>query len=353
MPLGFILNGRWVYNMRFNELANISLKGKIISRKQCRQVLTCPDREVLALLDAAYRVRHHYFGKLVHIQLLTNAKSGLCLEDCHYCSQSSVSTAEIDKYPLMSKDKLLKEAQRAKQLKAKRYCMALSGSGPSDREIERLCEIISNIKKKTQLSICCSLGFLKKGQAERLKAAGLDRVNHNLNTSRRFHPEICTTHTYEDRLQTLKRCRAAGLEVCSGGIVGQGEADEDIIDLLQAVREMESESIPLNFLIPIKGTPFEDRAKDLNPRRCLKILCLARFLNPNREIRVAGGREYHLRSLQPLSLYPANSIFVSGYLTTGGQTAEEALQMISDLGFELEVEGTATSPKEPLEATEE
>ncbi|UCB47668.1 MAG: biotin synthase BioB [Deltaproteobacteria bacterium] len=346
--------------MRFDELACISLEGEIITREQCGQVLNCPDKWVLALLDAAYKVRHHYFGNVVHIQVLTNAKSGLCAEDCHYCSQSRVSTADIEKYPLMSKDKLLKEAQRAKRLKAKRYCMALSGRGPSDREIEGLCEIISAIKENTQLSVCCSLGFLKEGQAQRLKASGLDRVNHNLNTSQRFHPKICTTHTYQDRLQTLLRCRAAGLEVCSGGIVGQGETDEDIIDLLRAVREVGAESIPLNFLIPIKGTPFEDRTHELNPRRCLKILCLARFLNPDREIRVAGGREYHLRSLQPLSLYAANSIFVSGYLTTGGQSADDALQMIADLGFALEVEGAAESPeiavppplpKDPLAAT--
>jgi biotin synthase len=300
--------------------------------------LDCSDDEVLALLDSAYKVRHRYFGKTVHIQVLTNAKSGLCPEDCHYCSQSSISTAEIEHYPLLSEDRLLKEALRAEQLKAKRYCMALSGRGPLHSEIENLCGIIRTIKQKTQLSVCCSLGVLKDGQAEQLKAAGLDRVNHNLNTSERFHPEICTTHTYQDRLQTLTRCRAAGLEICSGGIVGQGETDEDIIDLLMALREVGVESIPLNFLVPIKGTPFEDRAQDLTPRRCLKILCLARFLNPDREIRVAGGREHHLRSLQPLSLYAANSIFVTGYLTTGGQPADEAVQMIADLGFELEVE---------------
>lgn len=331
--------------MNFDELADISLAGEIISREQCRQVLNFPDQGVLALLDAAYKVRRHYFGNLVHIQVLTNAKSGLCTEDCHYCSQSKISTAEIERYPLISKDKLLEEALRAKHLKAKRYCMALSGRGQSDSEIEKLCEVIRTIKENTQLLVCCSLGFLKEGQAERLKAAGLDRVNHNLNTSERFHPQICTSHTYQDRLQTLTRCRAAGLEVCSGGIVGQGETDEDIIDLLLAVREVEAESIPLNFLIPIKGTAFEDRLHDLNPRRCLKILCLARFLNPDREIRVAGGREYHLRSLQPLSLYAANSIFVSGYLTTEGQRASEAWQMIADLGFVLEVEGRAKSPE--------
>jgi biotin synthase len=325
--------------MSFQEFAHLSLENEILTREQCRQILSSTEKDLLALLDAAYAVRRFYFGNIVHIHVLTNAKSGLCQEDCHYCSQSRISTAEIEKYPLVSKDKLLKEALRAKQLKAKRYCMALSGRGQSDSEIDKLCEIISAIKEETQISVCCSLGFLSEGQADRLKGAGLDRVNHNLNTSERFHPQICSTHTYRNRLETIAICRAAGLEVCSGGILGQGETDEDIIDLLLAVREIGAESIPLNFLIPIKGTPFEDRALDLNPRRCLRILCLARFLNPDREIRVAGGREYHLRSLQALSLYAANSIFVAGYLTTSGQSAEEARQMIADLGFHIEVDG--------------
>jgi biotin synthase len=325
--------------MPFKEFADLSLADERLSRKQCRQILNAPERDLLGLLHAAHTVRHHYFSNIVHIQVLTNAKSGLCQEDCHYCSQSSISTAHIEKYPLMSKEKLFEEALRAKQLKAKRYCMALSGRGPSNKEIDNLCEIISAIKKEVQISVCCSLGFLSEGQAERLKAAGLDRVNHNLNTSERFHPKICTTHTYQDRLDTIARCRTAGLELCSGGILGQGETDEDIMDLLLAVREVGAESIPLNFLVPIKGTPFENRGQDLNPSRCLKILCLARFLNPDREIRVAGGREYHLRTLQPLTLYVANSIFVAGYLTTPGQSAEKAYQMIADLGFEVEVEG--------------
>lgn len=325
--------------MKFDAFAQCALAGEKLTREQARAVLNAPEGDLLALIQAAYAVRRYYFGQVVHIQLLTNAKSGLCQEDCHYCSQSRISRARIQKYPLLSGERLLAEAQRAKQLKAKRYCMALSGGRPSDREIDRLCDIIKRIKEAVGIQVCCSLGFISLTQAKRLKAAGLDRVNHNLNASERFHPQICTTHTYQDRLATIARCRAAGLEVCSGGIVGQGETDEDIIDLLLAVREIGAESIPLNFLVPIQGTPFENRGQDLNPRRCLKVLCLARFLNPDREIRVAGGREYHLRSLQPLSLYVANSIFVAGYLTTSGQPADEALQMIADMGFEVELEG--------------
>jgi biotin synthase len=286
-------------------------------------------------------VRREYFGKRIHIQVLSNAKSGICPEDCHYCSQSRVSTADIEKYSLRSKEVLLEEARGAKAMEAKRFCMALSGSRPSESEMEELCDIIRTIKSETGLSLCGSLGFLDEGQAQRLKEAGLDRVNHNLNTSERFHPNICSTHTYQDRLNTIRQTKAAGLELCSGGILGQGETDDDVVDLLLALREVEPEAVPINFLIPVKGTPFEGRDTGLTPSRCMKMLCLARFLHPNREVRAAGGREYHLRSLQPMALYVVDSFFVSGYLTTGGQCLEEAAAMVEDLGFEFVVEGAA------------
>ncbi|MBN1257802.1 MAG: biotin synthase BioB [Planctomycetes bacterium] len=325
------------------EYSEVSMRGGILSRKQCRRVLSYPDSRILALLDAAYRVRHHYRGATAHIQVLANAKSGYCSEDCHYCSQSCLSSAEIEKYPLVSQESLLQEAKHAKETGAKRFCMALSGHKPTAGEIGKLCGIIREIKAEIRISLCCSLGHVDAEQARQLRAAGLDRVNHNLNTSERFYEKICTTHTFQDRLDTIQRCREAGLEVCSGGIVGQGESDDDIIDMLLLLRELQPESLPINFLIPIKGTPLGEHDTGLTPYRCLKVLCLARFLNPEADLRVAGGREYHLRSLQPLALYPANSIFVSGYLTTGGQPAEEAIQMIADLGFTLEIEGVGAS----------
>jgi biotin synthase len=160
-------------------------------------------------------------------------------------------------------------------------------------------------------------------------------VNHNLNTSARYHPNICTTHTYQDRLQTVRNVQRAGLLTCSGGIVGMGETDEDLLDLALALRELRVNSLPVNFLHPIPGTPLE-ACRALTPMRCLKILCLFRFLNPTSDLRAAGGREVNLRSLQPLALYPANSIFVEGYLTTPGQAAQEARQMVSDMGFDVE-----------------
>jgi len=177
---------------------------------------------------------------------------------------------------------------------------------------------------------------LGESDARRLKEAGVDRINHNLNSSEHFHPEIVTTHTYQDRLTTIRNARAAGLEICSGGIAGMGEADEDLIDLAFALREVAPHSIPMNFLHPVEGTPMESR-RELTPQRCLKILCLFRFLHPRTELRIAGGREFNLRSLQALALYPADSLFVGGYLTTPGMPADEAWKMIEDLGFEVEV----------------
>jgi biotin synthase len=320
--------------MDYDALADKALNGEVLTRDEMTAVLEAPDERLPELLQAAFRVRHHYFGKRVQIHMLMNAKSGLCPEDCHYCSQSSISTAPIDKYPLLSKEKLLEGALRAKAAGAVRFCMVNSGRGPTMKEIEALADTVREIKSKVEINICCSLGLMDEEKATILKDAGVERVNHNLNTSRRHHPDICTTHTYEDRVSTIENVKSAGLSNCSGGIIGMGETDNDIIDLALSLRELDIDSIPLNFLHSIPGTPLEN-VKQLTPQRCLKTLCLFRFVNPSKEIRVAGGREVNLRSLQPLSLYPANSIFVNGYLTTPGQAASDAHQMIADLGFEI------------------
>jgi biotin synthase len=306
--------------------------------EQCLRVLDYADNDLLQLVHEAFKVRYQYFGNRVHVHVLRNVKSGFCSEDCRYCAQSHISKADIEKYPLVPKKTLLEEARQASRINAARFCLATSGARLSDNDVEQLCDAIYAIKKETHLPLCASVGLITEDQAVQLKAAGLDRVNHNLNTSRRYYPKICTTHTYQDRIDTIVRCRAAGLEICCGGIVGQGETDEDIIDLLLALRVMKPEAIPINFLIPIKGTPFGELDTGLNPRKCLKILCLARLLNPKAELRAAGGWEYHMRSLKPLALYPANSVFVTGYLTTGGTSVKEVCDMITDMGFESSVE---------------
>ena len=319
----------------WSSLIERSLNEQGITRDEGREILNLPDEAVPEALRAVFEVRKVHFGKRVKICVLQNARSGFCPEDCHYCSQSSLSNATIDKYPLMSKEQLVDGARRAVEAKANRYCMVTSGRGPSDEEIEHFCGVTREIKKAFPLEICVCVGIMSEEQAKKLKEAGAGWVNHNLNTSERFYPEICTTHTYQDRVNTVKNVRKAGLMTCSGGIVGMGETDEDILDMAFATRELQMDSIPINFLHPIKGTPME-AFKFLTPMKCLKVLCLFRFLNPTSEIRAAGGREVNLRSVQALALYAANSIFVEGYLTTPGQQAQEAQRMIEDMGFEVE-----------------
>jgi biotin synthase len=323
--------------MNYLALAQKALNDEPLTTAESLAVLNTPDYELLALLHAAFQVRSKHFGQTVRLQMLQNAKSGACQEDCHYCSQSAVSTAPIERYNLLPQKQMIEGARQAAASKAQRYCIVISGRSPLDREIDEIAEAVRSIKQEVPIQICCSLGLMNEEQAKRLKAAGVDRVNHNLNTSEAYHASICTTHTFQDRLSTIKNARAAGLEICSGGIVGMGESDEDLIDLATALRDVKPDSIPLNTLHPVAGTPLEN-CDQLTPQRCLKVLCLFRFLHPRTEIRIAGGREHNLRSLQPLALYPADSVFVNGYLTTPGAPAPEVWGMIEDLGFKIEVD---------------
>jgi len=320
----------------FSSLAQKSLTGASLSREEALTVLQSEDGRLPELLQAALTVRERFWGRTVKICLLQNARSGLCPEDCHYCSQSAISTAPISKYRLLPTDQLLAGARKAVEAGARRYCMVTSGRGPSDRDIEQLGEAVRAIKHEfPELEICLSLGLMSEPQARQLKEAGTGWINHNLNTSRRFYPEICTTHTYDDRIETVQNVKRAGLSTCSGGIIGMGESDEDILDLAYVARELAIDSIPVNFLYPIAGTPLGER-HDFVPMKGLKTLCLMRFLNPRSEVRMAAGRELYLGSWGGLALYPANSIFVEGYLTTPGQQAQAARKLVEDAGFTVQ-----------------
>jgi len=328
---------------RWHTLADRVLGGGSIDRDEARAILESTDVELLDLLAAAYRVRHRHFGTSVQLFFLMNAKSGLCPEDCSYCSQSKVSEAEIPRYNLLSAPKLMEAAKLASERQSKTFCIVISARGPSQREIDFVCEITPRIKQEYGLNICACLGLLTPEQAKQLAAAGVDKVNHNLNTSERYYGEVCTTHTYADRVATLAACRSAGLQLCSGGIMGMGERHDDLIDMAFELRALEVESIPLNFLNSIDGTPLE-HVNRLTPRDCLRGLALMRLVNPTAEIRIAGGREIHLGSLQALGLYAANSIFVGDYLTTKGQLPEADYRMIEDLGFTITRGSEAAEP---------
>jgi len=321
--------------MDWNRLADAALAGSAITPEEARAVLAAPDAELLPLLAAVARVRRAHFGFSVKLNFLLNVKSGLCPEDCHYCSQSSVSTADVAKHPILPVQEILAAADRAVNAKAARFCMVASGRGPTERELDTLVDGFRAVRvAHPGLEVCACLGLLKDGQAERLREAGVFAYNHNLNTSERFYREICSTHTFRDRVATIGRAKGAGLSPCCGALFGMGEDAEDVIALAYALRELGVDSIPINFLIPIAGTPLTDRPA-LGPRECLKILCLFRLLNPAAEIRIAGGREVQLRWLQPLGLCVANSIFVGDYLTTKGQLPEADFAMIRDLGFTI------------------
>ena len=317
------------------ELADQVLEGKEVTNEEALSILECPDDDVLLLMHAAFQIRMRYYGKKVKLNMIMNAKSGLCPENCGYCAQSSISTAPINTYRMVDKDTILEGAKRAYELNVGTYCIVASGRGPSNKEIDHVAEAVKEIKETYGLKICACLGLLKPEQAKRLKEAGVDRYNHNINTSASNHENITTSHSYDDRVNTVETVKGSGMSPCSGVIVGMRETKQDVVDMAKSLKALDADSIPVNFLHAIDGTPLQ-RVKELNPLYCLKVLALFRFINPTKEIRISGGREVNLRSLQPLGLYAANSVFVGDYLTTAGQEKMEDYKMLRDLGLEVE-----------------
>lgn len=328
----------------FHRLAEQVLTGYELSDEEAFAILESPDDELLTILDAAYKIRKHFYGNKVKLNMIINTKSGLCPENCGYCAQSIVSKAPIEKYAMMKQEEIVAGAERAAAVNAGTYCIVASGRGPVNRELDVVVEAVKEIKEKhANMTICACLGILKPEQAAALKEAGVDRYNHNLNTSAAHHSAITTSHTYDDRVGTVESVKDVGISPCSGVIVGMRESKADIIDMARSLRVLDADSIPVNFLHAVDGTPLEG-TDELNPRYCLKVLSLFRFINPSKEIRISGGREVNLRSLQPFGLYPANSIFIGDYLTTCGQESDNDRQMLEDLGFEIDLEPLSNLP---------
>ena len=336
---------------RWHQIADEVLAGKPMGRADAQAVLAADPDQLVALIDAAFAVRRAHHGRRVHIHVLENAKMGACPEDCGFCSQSARFESPSGTAPMKTADELVAGARRAAAAHARRYCMVTATRGPSARDLEVVCEAARRIKDELDIELCASLGLLTRDKAERLAAAGIDRFNHNLETSERFFGQVVTTHTWADRVATVQLARAAGMETCCGGIVGLGEGDDDVLDLAYALRDLEVDSVPVNFLDPRPGTPL-GAAGRIEPVHALRVLCMFRFVHPRADLRVAGGREVTLRSLQAMALYPANSIFTTGYLTTGGNQLEQDLAMIRDLGFEIEMAGGRVAPQVPLGAAE-
>lgn len=317
----------------FDQLADRILSGGAATVDDALAALRTPDEHLMSAVAAAGRLRREHFGNTVKVNYLVNLKSGLCPENCNYCSQALGSQAPVLKYSWLSKDETLEQAGAGLRGGATRVCMVSSGRGPSERDIDKVVEMTSALKEEHEgVEVCACLGLLKGGQAERLKAAGVDAYNHNINTAESNHDNIVQTHTYDDRIDTIGKAKAAGLSPCSGLIAGLGESDEQLVEALFALKELDADSIPVNFLMPFDGTPYEN-TWELSPTRCVKILTMARFVCPDKEIRIAAGREMHLRSLQATALQVANSIFLGDYLTSEGQDALADLEMLRDNGF--------------------
>lgn len=322
---------------QYELLTSKSLANGGLDEDECEKILSGKEIELLPLLSAAYEVRKHYFGKGVRIHVINNVKNGDCTENCAYCAQSRSSSNNLVPYPAKTDDEILEDAKNAFEGGTFRYCMVFSGSSQSLNENERICKLVRKIKNLYPMEICVSAGFLDEEKTIKLKEAGVNRYNHNLNTSSAMYGSICTSHDYKKRLDTVTTAFRNGLDVCSGVIIGMGESSADIISIIEDLKTVKVKSVPVNFFIPVEGNRIMN-PRVLTPEYCLRVLCLFRFMLPEAEIRAAGGREYHLRGLQSLSLYPANSIFAQGYLTHGGDSLAATVKMIEDAGFTVEKE---------------
>jgi biotin synthase len=321
----------------YQQLAEQSLGGVELGEEICQRILTDSSLDLLPLVNAAFAVRKAHWGMSVRLHVLNNAQNGNCSEDCTYCAQAKTSEAGIHEYPIKPDAEILAEAQRAWEAGAFRYCMVFAGRGPSAGRVKHLARLVREIKSRYPIEVCVSAGLLDESKARVLAEAGLDRLNHNLNTSRSLYPKICSTHTYDDRLRTLNAAKTAGIQLCSGLIAGMGEKPEELIEIARTLRSLGVRSIPVNFLLPVEGNVLR-YPEGLSPQYCLRILCLFRFLNPSSELRATAGREFHMRSLEPLCLYIANSIFLDGYLNGRGRLRKQTYQMMLDAGFTIESE---------------
>jgi biotin synthase len=305
-----------------------------ISRDVALSLAQRKGTDLFDLFTLTNRLREKYHGNSVDLCSIINAKSGACPEDCSFCAQSAYSKTNAKVYPLVDKDKILDAALTAKRNGVKRFCIVTSGKKPSKKEIPDICEYISEVRNMGLLP-CATLGMIETDELKQLQAAGLHRYHHNLETSESFFSEICKTHMYENKKNTIMAAKSLGLSVCSGGIFGLGESWEDRIDMAFAIRALGIDSVPVNFLTPVRGTAMEGRDL-LNPMEALKIVAIYRLILPECEIRVCGGRHVTLRDLSSqIFISGANGLLIGNYLTTSGREPEEDLQMINDLGMKV------------------
>lgn len=319
--------------MGLQELKKQVLKGRLIGKEDA---LWLADEPLEELCKAADEIRRAFCGNGFDICTIINGKSGRCSEDCKYCAQSAFYHTGAEEYPLLETDEITAQARYNEERGVLRYSIVTSGKRLSDREVERMCESIRDIKEKTGIAVCVSFGLLNEEQYRRLKEAGVERVHNNLESSRNYYPNVCTTHTYDDKLAAIRAAKAAGLSICSGGIMGLGETMEDRIDMVLTIRELGIRSIPVNLLNPIPGTPYENNER-LTPDDLRRIVAVFRFLVPDASIRLAGGRGLLPDKGRACFLSGANAAISGDMLTTSGITIGQDMKLLTELGYKPEL----------------
>ena len=316
------------------ECQNKVLECISISENDAKILMNTTDSELKTLSDAANKITRNFNGNKVDIEQLANIKKNYCGEDCVFCSQSAFFNTDIGSYQLLSKDEILQKAKKAHDEGANSYCLVAAWRESAPKDFENVCEAIEEINKKIGISVECSLGFLTLEQAQILKSLGVKRYNHNLETARSKFAEICTTHTYDDRLNTLRIARKAGLELCTGGILGMGETREQRLELICDIAQLQPEEVTINLLVPVPGTPLELQ-NSLPINEIIRAFAVTRFLLPRSTIKISGGREINLKDDgEEILLSGANGIISSGYLTIEGNDMKKDLEMIQRINLE-------------------
>jgi biotin synthase len=324
------------YEKKIREMTKKVLDGGEITKDEAMMILNFPSNYLEVLFECATQIREKFRGNKIDFCAIVNAKSGLCPEDCKFCAQSTKWRTQIKRYPLISVEEAVRRAKEAYDMGATKFGIVTSGRGPTDKEVEIICEMIREIRKSVPgISPDATLGELTEKQAIKLKDAGVDHSNHNIETSPRFFPKICTTHTYEDRIRTINILKRVGIGVCCGCIFGMGETNEDRVEIAFELKKIDPKIIPINFLNPRPGTPLENQ-KIISPEEAAKCIAMMRFVNPTKQIKVAGGREVVFGSKQDWVIKAgADDLMVGNYLTTPGQDYKEDWELALSLGLEL------------------
>ncbi len=338
---------------RLSSLTNLALSGEGISADDAIWLFSLPHEYSEKIMEGASLIRETFRGNAIDPCTVMNAKSGACGEDCHFCSQSSHHSTISPEFEMVSKEKILQTATLAVANGARRFCVATSGRGLSDPiEVEAICQSIETVRKDVKVWSCATLGILSEDVLEKLKDSGLNRLHHNLETSKEYFGNIVTTHQWEDRVETIKKAQAKGISVCSGGIFGLGESERDRVSMLQTLRELNVDSIPLNFLVPIPGTPLYDEGAGIGPEEALRSIAVARYMLPTKEIRITGGRVQALGGRHPeIFRHGADGVMIGNYLTRMGRPPLDDIQMIKDMGHTLSKDPlTGQMPVDPSDS---